>query len=106
MAGSAEVRGALKMSDEPSGTRQLFMVLSPRSLPYARLALRSLYCNADENFHLSLITDSDDDARQLSDEMEQLKTLQAPAERFSSVYSANALNDLEQEKFGNYPHLR
>jgi hypothetical protein len=94
------------MSDERSNVRRLFMILSPSSLPYARLALRSLYCNADENFHLSLITDSDDDARQLSGELEQLKTLQAPAERFSSVYSAHALNDREQEKFGKYPHIR
>ena len=54
--------------------RKLFMVLSPHSLPYARLALRSLFDNCVENFHLSLITDSLADAVLLSNELAELKT--------------------------------
>ncbi|MDU1804888.1 MAG: hypothetical protein E6813_15730, partial [Bradyrhizobium sp.] len=53
--------------------RRLFMVLSPRSLPYARLALRSLLRNSVEPFTLTLITDGPDDVRQLREELEGLR---------------------------------
>ena len=52
--------------------RRLFMVLSPRSLSYASLALKSLFRNAAEPIHLSLITDSLADKRRLTDELSKL----------------------------------
>ena len=42
--------------DAATSPRRLFMV-SPRSLPYARLALGSLYANCVEPLSLTLITD-------------------------------------------------
>jgi hypothetical protein len=45
------------------------MVLSPRALPYARAALKTLHRNSLEPFHLTLITDSDQDVQQLREEM-------------------------------------
>ena len=94
------------MVSETSDPRRLFMVLSPRSLPYARLGLESLYRNCAERFALCLITDSRDDVRILQQELEALKKGQAQPERTSLVYEKADLADLEQDKFGNYTHLR
>jgi hypothetical protein len=86
--------------------RKLFMVLSPHSLPYAQLALRSLLKNCVEDFHLSLITDSREDALQLSKELEGLQITAGTVRRSAGVYAEPDLADLEQNNFGKYPHIR
>lgn len=87
-------------------SRRLFMVLSPRSLPYARLALRSLYANCVEPFALALITDGPDDVRQLRRELEALEQVSVQPSRSMSVYGDADLTDLEHDRFRKYPHLQ
>ena len=86
--------------------RRLFMVLSPRSLPYARLALRSLLRNSVEPFTLTLITDGPDDVRQLREELEGLRAGPAPQLRAIAVHCEADLADLEAARFGRHPALR
>jgi hypothetical protein len=87
-------------------SRRLFMVLSPRSLPYARLALRSLYANCAEPFALALITDGPGDVRELRCELGALRHDARAPSRAASVYGEADLADLEHDRFGGYPELR
>ena len=85
--------------------RRLFMVLSPRSLPYASLALSSLLRNADEALSLVLITDSDEDAKVLNDRLDQI----AAAEGMhcqSAVYSDADVGQHAASQFAGYDHLQ
>jgi hypothetical protein len=86
--------------------RQLFVVLSPRSLPYARLALRSLYANCAEPFSLALITDGLDDVRELRRELDAFGHGWGRPSRAAAVYGEADLADLEQDRFGGYPAIR
>ena len=90
---------------ERADQRKLFMVLSPRSLPYARLAIESLYRNCAEDFSLALITDSPDDVQILRKELELLSNC-GNRTREASVYGEADLAGLEQEKFRKFEHLR
>ena len=85
--------------------RRLFMVLSPRSLPYAILALKSLFQNSIEAFHLSLITDSNDDKRSLAATLASGMGL-GKNHHTSTVYSASDLDDRERDRFSKLTHLR
>jgi hypothetical protein len=87
-------------------SRKLFMVLSPHSLPYARLALRSLFDNCVEDFHLSLITDSRDDAVLLSNELAELQAIERTAKRNTHVYAASDLLDSELDTLAKQQHIR
>ncbi len=93
------------MSDE-SLSRRLFMVLSPRSLPYARLALRSLHQKCDERFEISLITDSEEDKRILTHEVEQMESYRIGDGKTWKVNSASDVDEREGEVFGRYEHIR
>ena len=85
-------------------SRRLYMVLSPRSLPYAQLALASLLRNCTEALHLHLITDHDSDKPVL---MEALEAAQPPNSRHQwSVTAESELADREAEVFGAHPNLR
>jgi hypothetical protein len=86
-------------------TRRLFMVLSPRALPYASLALRSLFRSAAEPIHLSLITDSHSDKQRLTDGLSNLEGAGAGAHD-CSVFSASDLDDRDATEFGRLEHLR
>jgi hypothetical protein len=86
--------------------RRLLMVLSPRSLPYARLTLRSLYANSVEPFSLTLITDGPDDVKELRQELETLRSDPSSIYRTVVVYGEADLADLEQNRFGGYSALR
>jgi hypothetical protein len=94
------------MTSEDGLFRRIFMVLSPRSLSYARLALRSLYRNCYENFKIHLITDSEEDKRILADELEQIFDDPIKAENTWTVNSASDLDDQELDKLGKYDHIR
>jgi hypothetical protein len=94
------------MSHDCSTTRRLFMVLSPRSLPYARLALESLFRNCVEDFSLYLITDSKDDVNSLTSELAQLHSPKGGLSRDLRIIGEADLADIGQDKFGKYPHIR
>lgn len=81
------------------------MILSPRSLPYARLALRSLFTHCAEDFHLSLITDSSEDAACLSEELVQLSDIDGHAKRIASVHAASELEALARDRFSKHVHI-
>lgn len=74
------------------------MVLSPKSLEYARYALESLYRNALEPFHLHLITDSAADKDLLATEMRDRSGF--------SIFSKSDLAEREAAIFAGYPKLR
>ncbi len=79
------------------------MVLSPRSLAYARGALESLLSHSEEDVNLHLITDSTADVRALEESMQEL----APEARHRwSVTGEEDLNDAEALVFVGLPHLR
>jgi hypothetical protein len=78
------------------------MVLSPRSLSYARDALESLFCNSVEPLHLRLITDSTQDKDELS---ETLAVLDAKAHHWT-VYSEQDLAAREEALFAGHNNLR
>jgi len=86
--------------------RRLFMVLSPRSLPYARLALASLFLNAIEPFELILITDSNEDKVALSNEMHLIANGQGMLRCSWSVVSYSDLDVQEVERFERYENIR
>jgi hypothetical protein len=82
--------------------RYVYMVLSPRSLLYARDALDSLFRNSVEALHLRLITDSKQDKELLS---EAAESLDSNIHRWE-VYSEEDLAARETELFARYRHLR
>lgn len=82
--------------------RQVYMVLSPRFLSYARDALESLFCNSLEVLQVRLITDSEDDKQELS---EAVALLDAKAHRWQ-VFSENDLDDHEEDLFRRHVNLR
>jgi len=82
--------------------RHVYMVLSPRSLPYARDALDSLFRNSVEPLNLRLITDSKQDKELLS---EAAKSLDSNNHRWE-VHSEDDLVARETELFARYGHLR
>jgi hypothetical protein len=83
--------------------RQVYMVLSPRALPYATLALRSLLRNSHQPLHLHLITDSHADKLQLSETME---SLQPEARHRWAVFAEDEMLDAEATVFRGLANLR
>jgi hypothetical protein len=83
--------------------RRVFMVLSPRSLDYARLALMSLLRNALEDIDLHLITDSLSDKQLLAEEM---AADERPGGHRWTIHAKQDLRDHESTVFGRYPYLR
>jgi hypothetical protein len=82
--------------------RQVYMVLSPRSLAYARDALQSLFANSIEVLHLRLITDSPRDKEELSEALAKLDT---KAHQWS-VYAEDDLVAREEALFAEHANLR
>jgi hypothetical protein len=62
--------------DTPPSTapRNVYIVLSPRALPYARYCIESLLRNSFQTLHLHLITDSSEDKLRLIETMEVAQT--------------------------------
>jgi len=82
--------------------RHVYMVLSPRSLSYARDALESLFANSVEALHPRLITDSKQDKDELS---ETLAKLDSRTHRWS-VFSEDDLAEREEALFAGHDNLR
>ena len=87
----------------PAPLRQVYMLLSPKALGYACLALESLLRNSFEPLNLHLITDSENDKRLLTTFM--LELAPDPCHRWS-VTAETELLDREAILFANLPHLR
>lgn len=83
-------------------TRQVYMILSPRFLSYAKGALESLFRNSLETIHLRLITDSCGDRDELSEAVARLDAKQHQW----TVYAEEDLADREAEIFSRYDNLR
>jgi hypothetical protein len=83
-------------------SRQVYMVLSPRSLAYANGALQSLSDNSLEALHVRLITDSSSDKEELS---AAVAALQPNAHQWT-VYAEDDLSARADAIFGRYAHLR
>lgn len=83
-------------------SRHAYMVLSPRSLSYARDALESLFGNSAETLHLRLITDSELDKEELN---EALAMLDSKGHRWT-VYSENEVAEREDALFAGHDNLR
>ena len=81
--------------------RQVYMVLSPRSLGYARVALESLFRNSLQPLDVHLITDSPADAHELSTAVAELDHAHT-----CIVTAEEELADAEAQIFANLPHLR
>lgn len=79
------------------------MVLSPRSLGYARLAITTLLANSADDLKLHLITDSNEDRSMLQD---ALAAIAPDARHTCEVFSEADLDGQEEERFACYPHLR
>jgi hypothetical protein len=83
--------------------RQVYMVLSPRSLSYARLCIESLFRNSHQAFDLHLITDSHADKLQLTGVME---SLQPNGRHRWGVTSEGEMLDHEATTFRSFNNLR
>src|SRR3569833_1560226 len=95
------------MTSKNATRRRVFMVLSPRSLPYAQLALQSFIHKALESTTLCLITDSDADKIELQDKVLELLSGEVDRNRHGlEVYSEGDLSDLAAEKFNRLQYLR
>jgi hypothetical protein len=92
-----------RATDGLSVSRRLFMVLSPRSLPYARLALESLFKNSEEQFDLFLITDEESDKQILLDEIGRLGVDQT--RKRVQIFGEADLSARESEVFAAYPNI-
>ena len=86
-----------------STQRQLYMVLSPHALGYARLAISSLLAHSDESLNLHLITDSKADKQTL---LTALAELASSPRHTCSVASEEELADSEASTFAQLPNLR
>jgi hypothetical protein len=83
--------------------RRIFMILSPRALPYATHALKSLLTNALEPLSLHLITDSILDKERL---IEETARYSFSSRHRCEVFAKTDLDDRESTIFGGYPNLR
>jgi hypothetical protein len=78
------------------------MVLSPRSLSYARDALESLFGNSVQDLHVRLITDSERDKEELT---ETLDAIDSRTHRWT-VYAEQDLAEREEALFAGHDNLR
>ena len=83
--------------------RNLYLVLSPTSLGYARHAITSLLARSLDLINLSLITDSDADREDL---IRFMDALPSGKDHLWSVHAENDLADREATLFARLPHLR
>jgi hypothetical protein len=83
--------------------RQVYMVLSPRALPYARYCIESLLKNSYQALHLHLITDSNEDKLRLIEVMDVLHT--DKRNRWDVVAEIEML-DREATAFRGFGNLR
>jgi hypothetical protein len=88
----------------PAGNaRFVYVVLSAKALPYGRIALSSLFRNSVQSINLTLVTDSEEDRKELLEAVEELDA----ANRHSwKVLGADEVADREGAVFGARKNLR
>lgn len=84
------------------GRRQVYCILSARSLPYARRAISSLLDHCDEALDLKLITDTEADHKAL---VEAIGGLGVPARHQCSVHAQAEADDIAATRFAGLKHL-
>jgi hypothetical protein len=83
--------------------RRLYVVLSPRSLPYARYGLQSLLLHSLEDLDIALITDSKEDRETL---LRAASEWENPNRHAIRIVVKQELEDFEASIFGRLPNLR
>jgi hypothetical protein len=84
-------------------TRQLYCILSARSLPYAELGIQSLFAHSRENLVLTLITDDDEDKATITSALQEMPT---PTPHRWLVYSKCEADERADAFFARQPNLR
>jgi hypothetical protein len=84
-------------------SRRVFCVLSARSLPYARYAVKSLFAQSLEALSLFLITDGEKDKEEIS---ESVGALPIPAQHKWTVHSQTEADERAGEVLARYPNIR
>jgi len=87
----------------PAGSRQLFCILSARSLPYASLGLQSLFTHSQEQLSLKLITDDETDKEQI---LAALSGMAIPARHQWQVHAKREADERADDLFAGYPNLQ
>ncbi len=83
--------------------RRVYLVLSPKSLPYARYGLQTLLLNSLDALNIVLITDSVEDRNQL---LEAIGDFSNPQGHSLRVTVKDELADIEAFTFRNHLNLR
>jgi hypothetical protein len=83
--------------------REVYMVLSPRALPYARRCIESLLRNSSQALNFHLITDSNEDRLQF---IETMSALQPESRHHWKVVAEAEMLDLEAARFRGLDNLR
>jgi hypothetical protein len=93
----------MTLVSKTEAARRVFMILSPRTLGYARGALKSLLTNALEPIQLHLITDTSADKQLL---VEETARYTIPSCHRCEIFSQEDLDDHETRLFSSYPNLQ
>ena len=83
-------------------SRKVFSILSPRSLPYAKLSFESLLLNILDDIELYILTDSKEDKQTLVD---FFATTENPQKIDIKVYSEHDCAELARQQWAEYPNL-
>lgn len=84
-------------------SRRVFMILSPRSLPYARKCVESLFAKAAEQLEVCFMTDSAADKVELTD---VIGSLSNPAAHYWQVVDDSDAEVRAKEQWASLPNLR
>ena len=84
-------------------SRRVFMILSPRSLPYARQCVESLFAKAAEQLEVCFMTDSAADKVELTD---VIGSLPNPAAHCWQVVDDSDAEVRANEQWASLPNLR
>lgn len=83
--------------------RRVFMILSPRSLPYAEKCIHSLFEKSLESLNVSFITDSTEDKQTLINAISQIAN---PRQHVWQVYDQFEGDERAEVKFNGLEHLK
>jgi hypothetical protein len=83
--------------------RRIFIVFSPRSLPYAEKCIESLFRNALEHLDVKLITDSPDDKQIVTEAVANIENQQG---HVWQVIDQDEAGDRAEEQFKGFENLK
>lgn len=91
------------MVDSPMPVRRnVYCVMSARSLPYARFAISSLLANSCESLNLTFVTDEESDR---VDIVKALAEVHQPAQHAIAIRIKAEIDDLAREQWAGLPNL-